>query len=577
MKVRMYLSFLCFVITGLFCVSQDAFAALNVESFIDFENSSDGTPVTVEILNNSTHGSIGTYLIKANNGTTTVPSMPELTISEGASHAIYTPITVGGTTYSIGGTRGLRSDWGANNNFQLDLATGYTQLSVGMFFRTSGGDAWDTHDLGGIWGGSRYCYLQSYRDGWPDGHFDLHYHAPLGAGTGNKIYIMDNHWYWITWNYAYDSRGQLNVYDAENSYSLVGTSYLDGASGGSPATQIWIGATKYSYSPGQFSDYDNIVVSLTGEFPLGPGTGPNPDTTPPSAPDEVRDGTDPGEDIDSTLSTTQLSANWDASSDPESLVVKYYYAVGTASGWTDTVAWTDNGADATVTKTDLSLTIGTTYYFSVKAENGVELQSDSTSSDGQCVLGGGPGGDETPPVVSDISAVDITNTGATITWNTNEPATSRVQYGATAIYGNSTLEDSNLVTGHSVNITDLIPGIEYHYRVISKDSSSNEKISIDYTFKTPGNEIDAKVYPSPYNPSKGNSMRFSIDGTSGGEVKIYTLSGKLVKKLVLGAGESEVDWDVLNEEGNGIAAGLYIYSITDGEGNKKTGKLAISH
>jgi hypothetical protein len=168
-------------------------------------------------------------------------------------------------------------------------------------------------------------------------------------------------------------------------------------------------------------------------------------------------------------------------------------------------------------------------------------------------------------------------TGATITWDTDEPATSRVEYGATAGYGNSTAEDINLVTGHSVDLTDLIPGIEYHYRVISKDSSSNEKISIDCKFTTPSEDkIDAKVYPSPYDPSEGNSMRFSVDRTTGGEVRIYTISGKLVKKLVIQSGESEVNWDVLNEEGNSITTGLYIYSIIDAEGNRRTGKLAIT-
>jgi hypothetical protein len=297
------------------------------------------------------------------------------------------------------------------------------------------------------------------------------------------------------------------------------------------------------------------------------------DTTPPIDIATVNDGT--GSDIDSTSSTTELSANWTESTDPDTGISRYDYAIGTTPGGINTVEWTStsDGTVTAVTESGLSLVVGVTYYFTVKAVNGVGLESSPSNSDGQVVSGF----DGIPPGISNVNAVNITRTTAVITWDTDEPATSRVEYGATASYGNSTSEDSDLVTGHSVNLTDLIPGIEYHYRVISKDSLSNEKISIDYTFKTPGDEIDAKVYPSPYSPSKGNSMRFSIDGTSGGEVKIYTLSGKLVKKLVLQSGESEVDWDVLNEEGNSITAGLYLYTITDGDGNKKTGKLAISH
>jgi flagellar hook assembly protein FlgD len=110
----------------------------------------------------------------------------------------------------------------------------------------------------------------------------------------------------------------------------------------------------------------------------------------------------------------------------------------------------------------------------------------------------------------------------------------------------------------------------------------NESSSLDKTFTTLSEtedakeEIDAKAYPNPCSSSKGNSMKFSVDSTTGGEVRIYTISGKLVKELLIGAGESEVNWDVLNEEGNNIKSGLYIYSITDGDGNKKTGKLAIT-
>jgi hypothetical protein len=63
--------------------------------------------------------------------------------------------------------------------------------------------------------------------------------------------------------------------------------------------------------------------------------------------------------------------------------------------------------------------------------------------------------------------------------------------------------------------------------------------------------------------------------TSEATVKIYTLSGKLVRSLT--ESEEEVIWDVLNEDGNSITTGLYIYSITDSDGNKKTGKLAINH
>jgi hypothetical protein len=334
---------------------------------------------------------------------------------------------------------------------------------------------------------------------------------------------------------------------------------------------LTIGATYYFSVKAQSAGGTSSATNSDGQWVEDVN-----DTTPPDDIATVNDGT--GSDTDSIPFTTELSANWTPSADGESDISKYWYAIGTTQGGTDEIGWTStsDGTVTNVTRPGLTLSIGTTYYFTVKAENGVLLQSNPTSSDGQCVLSGGTG-DGTPPVISGVNEVNITMTGVTITWDTDEPATSQVKYGATASYGNNTAEDSNLVTSHSVNLTDLIPGVEYHYRVISKDSSDNEKISVDCKFTTQGeDEIDAKVYPSPYNPSKGSSMRFSVDRTTGGEVKIYTISGKLVKTLLIQSGESEVNWDVLNEEGNSITAGLYIYTITDGEGNKKTGKIAIT-
>jgi hypothetical protein len=185
-------------------------------------------------------------------------------------------------------------------------------------------------------------------------------------------------------------------------------------------------------------------------------------------------------------------------------------------------------------------------------------------------------GESDVPVITNVASGNITETGATITWDTDRASTSQAEYGTTISYGSSTTEDSNLVLSHSVDLTGLMPGTEYHYRVICKDSENKGSMSIDYKFTTLGTGgIDVKVYPNPV--SGGGQITFSVGAATGGEVKVYTVSGKLVKELAIGTGESEVGWDVLNEDGNSITAGLYLYTITDGAGNKKTGKLAISH
>ncbi|MNY27651.1 hypothetical protein D3C86_1615670 [compost metagenome] len=71
------------------------------------------------------------------------------------------------------------------------------------------------------------------------------------------------------------------------------------------------------------------------------------------------------------------------SDDPNSDVSGYWVAVGTAPGEIDVVPWTENYWNTSVSIGNLDLKAGTTYYVSVKAENGVGNFSDVMSSNGQ--------------------------------------------------------------------------------------------------------------------------------------------------------------------------------------------------
>lgn len=98
-------------------------------------------------------------------------------------------------------------------------------------------------------------------------------------------------------------------------------------------------------------------------------------------------------------------------------------------------------------------------------------------------IGSPPPVDMTPPLISNVQATNISNSGATITWTTNEASNSVVNYGLTNAYG-SNASSATLVTNHSVNLTGLSPNIMYHYRVNSTDAGSNPSSSTDFTFTT---------------------------------------------------------------------------------------------
>ena len=90
----------------------------------------------------------------------------------------------------------------------------------------------------------------------------------------------------------------------------------------------------------------------------------------------------------------------------------------------------------------------------------------------------------TPLSISGTSAGSVTTTGAAISWQTNAPATSQVEYGATTTYGTMSALDNAMVSAHQESLTSLKAGTLYHYRVHSNDATSGSAVSNDATFTT---------------------------------------------------------------------------------------------
>ncbi|MEK7099379.1 MAG: Ig-like domain-containing protein, partial [Patescibacteria group bacterium] len=72
-----------------------------------------------------------------------------------------------------------------------------------------------------------------------------------------------------------------------------------------------------------------------------------------------------------------------------------------------------------------------------------------------------------PPVIANISVYEISTYGARITWTTDIPATSKVEYGVGS--ANQVVSHASFVTGHSVYIGGLTASTTYTYNVISEN------------------------------------------------------------------------------------------------------------
>ncbi len=125
------------------------------------------------------------------------------------------------------------------------------------------------------------------------------------------------------------------------------------------------------------------------------------------------------------------------------------------------------------------LTANTTYHYRVIVED----KSGNEKTSGDRMFKTDEVADTTVPTISNIQVTNITDTGATISWTTNENADSKVEYGTTNTYGVS-VTDGTMSTNHSKVINGLTQNTTYHFKVTSKDSDNNSTSSADATFKT---------------------------------------------------------------------------------------------
>lgn len=138
----------------------------------------------------------------------------------------------------------------------------------------------------------------------------------------------------------------------------------------------------------------------------------------------------------------------------------------------------------------------------------------------------------TPPVITNVRTANVQATNAQILWNTDEAATSQVDFGGTTSYGTTTTEDMVRVTAHTVQLVNLTPSTLYHFRVRSYDAARNVSVSTDYTLTTTASDIPLDIIvdntdPSPYfaltlawstgtgDPKWGTNYFYTSPATSG--------------------------------------------------------------
>ena len=83
-----------------------------------------------------------------------------------------------------------------------------------------------------------------------------------------------------------------------------------------------------------------------------------------------------------------------------------------------------------------------------------------------------------------------------------------------------------------------------------------------------------RVYPNPWRSDKHKSYPVTFDSLPpNSTVKLYTLSGHWIKTL--NTSTASVEWNLDNDAGDKVASGIYLYVITNDQGQKSQGKLVV--
>ena len=84
-------------------------------------------------------------------------------------------------------------------------------------------------------------------------------------------------------------------------------------------------------------------------------------------------------------------------------------------------------------------------------------------------------------------------------------------------------------------------------------------------------------YPNPFNPS--TKIDYTVETSGHVSLKVYDVMGRLVKTLVdehqyAGSNGYSITWNGLDNLGNKVSAGIYIYSLQS-EGMNATKKMVL--
>lgn len=175
--------------------------------------------------------------------------------------------------------------------------------------------------------------------------------------------------------------------------------------------------------------------------------------------------------------------------------------------------------------------------------------------------------DTASPSISSVAS----STGATtasISWTTNEGATSTLRYGTTVSYG-STSTSNSTTTSHAYSLSGLSEGTLYHFQVVSTDTAGNTTTSSDYTFTT--TDGTAPTVSMSY-PTNGSTVSGTITASSSASDSVGVSGVKFyIDSTLIGSEDTSSPYSV-SFDTTSVNSGSYTFRAVarDAAGNVAT-------
>jgi hypothetical protein len=255
------------------------------------------------------------------------------------------------------------------------------------------------------------------------------------------------------------------------------------------------------------------------------------------------------------------TASWFPSGDPA--VVGYVVSFGTASVASGAAPYYDQSVEVGAGSLHTECTLPpATYYFAVQARNADGVMSAYSTERSVAI--------QTVAVLISMFEASVATEGVRLVWRveTDEVVEGYRVYRSQSNAPESRLTD-DLLPSSAASFVDngARSATSYTYVLAAVKENGDEVRSVPASVTTPTLDLAlGQNYPNPFNPS--TQIPFTLEAAGRVIVRVFDVRGASVATVydgTLGPGRHTVGWSGRDDNGQPVASGIYLYSLTTGK------------